>query len=392
MIEQLKKEERDVKLKVNSLLSKKHKHECLFPECNKASISSHSISKSVLKPLLKNNHIISPQFNRAKCDENSLRGKEINLSFKEIGLDKASTFKGFCSEHDNNVFSNIDNRGIVTNRDIFLQLYRSANKFFFTDKQINNAEIDVLGYEYETNTEYDSNLIINLEKIIFLINDLLVDFPELDQIIHIKKDDTLSIKPFSKKINIDVEITYKKLNFVIPVAMEKCFKLHLDNEHSESLIIITPSKDHTNIIILCHPNITPQYLKEMRSEIRTLNLIESILMQDSDFYLTPSVFDGWDEEKKEVIINDFYFYNERKFLEEYELSIFDDVREKLCFNLSEEKRVHELKKIYSKPQRDPIEVRNNRLWSFTNKGRQAKILLTGNTTGACYPIDETIFL
>jgi hypothetical protein len=37
LMEELIKETRDVKLKINSLLSKKSTHVCLFPECNRKS-------------------------------------------------------------------------------------------------------------------------------------------------------------------------------------------------------------------------------------------------------------------------------------------------------------------------------------------------------------------
>jgi hypothetical protein len=385
-MEELIKETRDVKLKINSLLSKKSTHVCLFPECNRRSILSHSISKSTLKIIQKDSHVIHPKFNRAKFSEQALEGKETNLSFTGVGIDKASTFKGFCKEHDNQIFSSIDNDGIKTQRDIFLQIYRTACEQFFTKKVIEKAEVETLRYEYHSNSEYDDSLSINLEKIIYLCEDLLVDFPELSTPLKIKDNETLSVKPFSNKIKLDVEILYKKINIVIPVALQKCFQLHFNKEHSESLVIIIPDDTYTNIIILCSPKVTPQYTRNINSQIMVLNFIESILMQDSDFYLNPLIVDKWNKNKHSCIENDFYFFNERTFLEEYELSIFDDLRGVLCLELPEKERVHELRKIYETPSRDSIEARNRVQMLNTIKDRHKKLLHTGNKTGASYPI------
>ena len=386
MIDKLIKEIRDVKLEVNSLLSKKKNYTCHHPKCNEKSISSHSISKNTLHLISRDGHVIAPQFNRARFSKKDLDFKSTNLCFSPIGVDRASIFKGFCKSHDNSVFLNIDNRGIKTNRDISLQIYRTARKFLFTDLAYSKAELKILGYEYHSNREFDKSLSINLEKIIELCEDLLVDFPELDAPISINNAETLSIKPFSEKASLDVEILYKKVGTVFPVALQNCFTLSFNGEHSMSLVIITPDETSTNLIILSSPNVTPQYSSCINSEINLLNFIESILMQDSDFYLSPNVVENWSTEKLDAITNDFYFFNERVFLEEYDLSIFDEIRKNICLTLSENERVAELKKIYAIPSRETIEVRHNLQMLGTIKDRHRKLLHTGNISNTCYPI------
>ncbi len=386
LIEKLIKEIRDVKLEVNSLLSKKKKYTCCHPECNEKSILSHSISKSTLKLISREHHVKFPKFNRAKFGLRELENKSINLCLDDISIELAGTFKGFCSLHDNDIFENIDNRGIKTQRDIFLQIYRTAQKFLFTDLVNSKAELKILGYEYHSNSEFEESIYINLEKIICLCEDLLVDFPELDSPIDIRNTETLFLKPFSEKVSLEVEVIYKRINTVFPVALQNCLTLNFEGKFSKSIVVILPDVESTNIIILCPINITPQYSSCLNSEIKILNFIESILMLDSDFYLDKTVVDNWSEDKLSKITNDYYFFDERSFLEEYDISIFDDLRKKICLSLPEKERVIELEKIYSLPNRDSLEKRHNSQMLGSIKDRQKKLLHTGNVSKVCYPI------
>lgn len=380
------KETRDVKLEVNSLLSRKKNYTCCIPECNEKSILSHSISKSTLKLISQNNHVVAPKFNRARFSLKDLEDKAINLSFEDISVERASTFKGFCKGHDNDIFLNIDNRGIKTQRDIFLQLYRTACKYYFTDLVNSKAEVKVLGYEYHTNSEFDESMPINLSKIKVFCEDILVDFPELDSPVEISNSQTFFIKPFSKKVSLEVEVIYKRINTIFPVALQNCFTLSFEGEYSKSLVIITPDKESTNLIILCSPKIAPQFSSCINSDLNVLNFIESMLILDSDFNLDRKVVDGWSEEKLEVIINDYYFFDEFSFLDKYDVSIFDDIRKKLCLTISERDRITELRKIYDIPNRDSIEKRINKQMLGSIKERHKKLLHTGNKNNKCYSI------
>lgn len=386
MIDKLIQETRDVKLEVNSLLSRKKNYTCCIPGCNKKSILSHSISKSTLNLISQNNHVVAPKFNRARFSLKDLEDKAINLSFEDISIERATTFKGFCKDHDNDIFLNIDDRGIKTQRDIFLQLYRTACKYYFTDLVHSKAEFKVLGYEYNSNSEFDESMPINLAKIKSFCEDILVDFPELDSPVEISNSQTFLIKPFSKKVPLEVEVIYKRINTVFPVALQNCFTLSFEGEFSKSLVIITPDKDSTNLIILCSPTITPQFSSFINSDLNVLNFIESMLMLDSEFNLDRKVVDGWSEEKLEAITNDYYFFSEIAFLDKYDISIFDDIRKKLCLTLSERDRIIELRKIHTIPNRDSIEKRLNKQMLGSIKDRHKKLLHTGNANNKCYPI------
>lgn len=386
MIDKLIKEVRDVKLEVNSRLSKNKNYTCHYPECDEKAILSHSFSKNTLYLISRNSHVIAPKFDRARFSKKDLDGKSINLYFGKLGVDKASVFKGFCQNHDSKIFLSIDNDGINTQKDVFLQIYRTAQKFLFSNSVVNESELKVMNCEYYSNSEFDKSLPINLKNIIELCEDLLIDFPELDTPIEVRNSETLHIKPYSENVSLDIDILYKRVDTIFPVALQNCFNLNVNGEYSKSLVIIMPDEVSTNLIIVSSPDITHEYLKRINSGINLLNFIESIFMQDSDFYLSEDVFDNWSAKKLDTIVNDFYFYNERRFLEEYDLSIFDEIRRGICMSLPESERVVELKKIYDIPNRETIEIRNNKLMLDSIRDRQKKILYTGNKNGACYPI------
>ena len=71
-------------------------------ECEHQSINSHTISKNCLRALADNSHLITPK----PVPTNSR--KEKPTRFESRGIKKASTYRGFCSAHDNDLFYKID--------------------------------------------------------------------------------------------------------------------------------------------------------------------------------------------------------------------------------------------------------------------------------------------
>ena len=54
-------------------------------------------------------------------------GLQKELIYDEIHINRATTFKGFCSIHDSQLFESIDNNmNIKTGEEILLQAYRSV--------------------------------------------------------------------------------------------------------------------------------------------------------------------------------------------------------------------------------------------------------------------------
>lgn len=90
-------------------------------DCNKEAIRAHSIqNRRVIDVLARNGHVVMPQ---SKTDFE----KGPQIFFEEIGRNKATTFTGLCSYHDNELFKPIDDKEIdLTNKEhLFLLSYRS---------------------------------------------------------------------------------------------------------------------------------------------------------------------------------------------------------------------------------------------------------------------------
>jgi len=372
MLEEIIILERNMKLEFGKLLHKKASHKCLYPNCKNDAILSHSISKSTLKNIVKDNDVKFQKFNRAEFTLNDfLEPKKINMEFKNININSASTFKGFCVEHDNNIFESIDNKGILTLRDIYLQLYRTSAKQYFLNNMTKKAELKIFQEKYYTNEEFEQKKVINLENIVLLLNDLLVDFPELEQQFSLKNSEVLWLKPFSKNVPIrDVQIMFKKLSVKYPIALESSYTLKINQEYHSNVTILLPTKEETLLFVLCHKDDVTQYTPHFQSELKILNFIESLIMTDSEFYLDPIEFEMWDNEKINIIEQDLYFLNERKFLQEYDISIFNNIRKQIIKDQSTEIQEHENNKVNNKPKRLDLKTRFWDLGQFIELSRR----------------------
>lgn len=397
MIHDLFEQERQLKLRGTKLLSKKQKHQCLFDDCEKQAINSHSISStSALALIAENNHLIAPVFDRNDIGNDVkeyLSNDEINLEFKPIGINNASTFKGFCADHDSSIFNNIDKHGIISQReDVLLQLYRIASRNYFLNDIILQAEVESRGYEYYCNSEFEEKMPINLSKIITLLEDLSTGCPELDLPISIQPGKILRMTPYSSKVKLDIEVLYKISAVHYPIALHKDFILRSnDGEFSHCLICILPGNNKTDIMILCAAKLVPLFGGHIcAEEIDLLNWIESILMMDSEFFMNPKIIGNWSNEKKIIIECDYYFFPERRFLDEYDISIFDDIRRALCEQLFDSQKEHELNKIANLPVRKTFKERDSYLSYCNIRDRHRKIKFTGNEYQRCYPIRGVI--
>lgn len=95
-------------------------------ECSTKIINAHTVSKSgSLKEIAdESNHVLGLKINFANIVKN--KGKLIP---EKIGINQASTFKGFCSTHDKSLFSCIEDRDFFGDDEQCLALmYRSVAK------------------------------------------------------------------------------------------------------------------------------------------------------------------------------------------------------------------------------------------------------------------------
>lgn len=137
----------------------------LHSECTNKIINAHTVSKSSsLKEISVDGHVLSFYSNAQK---NIKAGK---LSPTKIGINKASTFTGFCSHHDKTLFAPIeDNPFHVNSEHCFLVAYRAissevyvkhaASKVFHDIKYFDkgrSVEQQII-FQHAAKSNYDNN-------------------------------------------------------------------------------------------------------------------------------------------------------------------------------------------------------------------------------------------
>ena len=105
-------------------------------ECSGDIVKAHTITKSsLLKEIAQNGHVYG-----FKPNPQGLIKSKGKPEFVKIGINEASTFTGFCSKHDNDIFRKIENGSFnSTKEECFLHAYRALCREYFTMK----ATVDV---------------------------------------------------------------------------------------------------------------------------------------------------------------------------------------------------------------------------------------------------------
>jgi len=116
-------------------LNKKY---CLYPDasvktCGGGIIKAHTIQRNGgLTQIAKNGHVYGLGFH---FDVSDLAKNQGNIVPKLIGINKASTYTGFCNLHDTNIFAPIENNPFESNqKHAFLLAYRAVGRELFAKR------------------------------------------------------------------------------------------------------------------------------------------------------------------------------------------------------------------------------------------------------------------
>lgn len=128
----------------NSVKTLKSKKICLVPaplkkDCTNKIIRAHTISKSAsLKAISVKGHVMGLNPNLS-----GLMSSGGAFELTQIGINKASTVTGFCSKHDNELFSPIeDNKFSASKQQLFLLAYRPlVRELYAKESQQQIAEL-----------------------------------------------------------------------------------------------------------------------------------------------------------------------------------------------------------------------------------------------------------
>lgn len=387
---------REGKRLYSDLISRHSEHECMLDGCKENAILSHTISKNFLSLIAENNHVICPELDIndiGNSEEDNAKSTAHNLQFKKTGINIAGTFKGFCSKHDNNLFESLDNNGIMTEMDIFLQVFRSLCFSYFKTYYVSISEEKTFGYQYHANTDFENMQCLSQKDLLEILFDYIQSCLNLSlKILPEERNNPLVIQPYEDGRFHDFVFLYRRLPTYFDFALENDITFKMNEKFHHCIVTLFPQKEYTNLIILCHSEINDFIRHFLYDEIDTLNFLESVLMLDSMFFIKPSEYESWSEIKKKIILDDYYFCNERtKFYESYDISIFDNIPKIICFNNNDEKHQKELNKVGYIPERPSFNERNlKQAWDFI-KTRNKKLEALGNKSGRNYPHGPFIF-
>jgi len=108
--------------------------------CSPRIVSAHTISKSgSLKQIAEDGHVMGSKVTLSALIENSGR-----LTLSKVGINKASTFTGFCARHDKQLFAPLEDHPVIlSDQQLFLLAYRSISRELFF-KETNSRTADLM--------------------------------------------------------------------------------------------------------------------------------------------------------------------------------------------------------------------------------------------------------
>lgn len=350
---------------------------CCIKNCTEKNIYSHIISKSIsIDKISKDNHL------SVFCP--SRQGDEKIPKFIPAGVNDNPAFNGFCKKHDN-MFELIDNSEIESFLGVYLQIYRTISSKVYCLRlgDILNPDIDVdvasdlilknvrdkLEKEQSQIDEEKLDAIIENHKLEliranneknFSLNKSMKSIERIQEYFlnEINKNkEKLDKSKLNKNIlqvveveELNYQIFVYLTDFQIPVAISTLHTLPCDgssDDNSYSFYIIVPYENSSIIIGIiggsAHPSIFNKITEVVNSSFSNsfsvLNFVESLVISSpDDSFFSPSVIEEMSSDKLRVFTDDCMclheFLNGSKYLSEYDISIFDNVRRQLISKAS----------------------------------------------------------
>jgi len=318
---------------------------CIVQNCSNKSIErSHTIQKAAsIKSVSEHGHVYTPSFNM----------KTGLAELSKEGINDASTFPGFCSQHER-LFEEFEtSKNLSDGKHALLQIYRTICREIVILKKI-TEEIQksiVLYIEYRDATlhkrlnellgeKFINDNSINLKKSVIkggdyrekMLRKKVQDFTRWMTEIKALENATardLKNKKFSNSYVIGVD-----LNYMLPftLAGRSIISISVNKKQVTATVIINilPFPDRTTILIsglAKFKDLIDEYCKYLTAHpLNAISCVESWMINGSDhWFIQPSIWDAFAEEKKIRILNDIQNMD-TNMMQNIEYSIFDDVR------------------------------------------------------------------
>lgn len=347
---------------LHNLRLHKKSRECAFPKCSKQSIKrSHSIPKTTsLLHIATNGHLLKPEFD--------LKSQNIpRMVMQRIGIANASVFPGYCKEHEN-IFNIFEQDGeIDDDKKALLQTYRAiCRERVFREIEIDIQEKIKYAYQEKINQEALSTIKESLSKQNLSSEVKSVEIKGVDYILYSLEGLILNLNDTNKKL-LDFEekifkniydppnvsdLIIKIVNIDIKFPISVCgfatlrYKENEDETTAYLLLNILPQKESTTVVCVSlekDKQICDKYCEYTLSDPLTiLNMIESFMVNGSDhWFINPDFWKKMPSQKQERILHDI-LTTEDSFIDEYPISIFDDIRKKILLVLKQNTKHREL--------------------------------------------------
>lgn len=363
--------ERDLK----AILGRSGKWKCLYAGCDRKSIFSHAVSKSISLASIAENGHLATVISRRHADIKKLR-------FDTIGVHDATAFNGFCIEHDS-LFYDLDMSEITDVNGLMLQAYRSvisggANESRLADLQHKRLNEVNIASVIESHIEEYPFLLEEQRKVKFIEDfasvakshkrraEALMQLPQ-DLFNALDKAENVPLPDFGffKMESLSHYIAFRRLEFKVPVALNCAVHRVVLDARSDNFFTVIPY-EQSSLVMGVVPKRTEQFLlnklmENFKSDIGTLDLVESLISCSNEWYMTPSILADMSPEKREVFLQDVTCHTEQHFYERYEMTLFDGLRKHLAELEPELAPLLRLDKIDEIPLRESFEVRHKRM-------------------------------
>lgn len=360
---------------LKSILKRNRNWSCLHPCCTRRSIFSHAISESISLATIAEAGHLSTIISRRQKDIKTLQ-------FGEISVHDATAFNGFCEVHDA-LFSVLDKQEIADAKSLLLQAYRSvisesANESRiaslrhtrFKDADIANI-LDTLALEHPVLQDEPGRAFVMTEYAKIAESEKrreiqLMQLPSqlLEKLAIIGEVPLDGFSVVSTEL-LSHHIPFRRLDFQIPVALNCILPLVAGDTQLDFYFTVIPYEQSTFVIGVV-PKASEQWLldrlmQSFSSDIAALDLVESIMSCNNEWYIAPSVLVEMPSEKREIFLHDSTFINEQRFYEHYDLTIFDSLRREIAQRRPEDEAELRIDMINVIPHRECYEIRNKRM-------------------------------
>lgn len=276
---------------------------CLYPgmSCMENAIKAHSIQNSKTFDLLSiNGHLIG-----LKIKPNNLRPE---ISFDKVGRNKASTFEGFCSKHDKELFESIDDSvfDINNSKQLFLLAYRSVAKELHAS--MSKAIKVQSGYLHKKENGLIEESGISQEGI--FATQCIIDAYEVYQYKN-QLDNALINRNYKILTHRIFEIETDEPKLACSQLFSNDSVIYKDSVSRIIMNIFPIDKSLTYAVFSStteEKEIVDDYLYkciQSTADLRKYEISKIIIRNSENFFFSPVLFDTWSDKKKEKILNYF---------------------------------------------------------------------------------------